>query len=114
MYFRGINMLKNEGSSPEMIKLYQEFLREWGGMDLNDQLAKMDIDAHPVYDLDEQLALFNSAEGESKAAAYQRMLAEFFAGLQKLTPKELEKVNSSGYVTDKFLKLVEKPVPAYK
>lgn len=114
MYFRGLNMLKKEGSNPEMVKLYQEFLQEWGGMDLNDQLAKMDIDAHPVYDLDEQLALFDSAGGESQAAVYQRMLAEFFAGLQKLTPENLEKVNSSGYVTDKFLKMVEKPVPAYK
>ncbi len=114
MYMRGINMLKKEGSNPEMVKLYQEFLREWGGMDLNDQMAKMDIDAHPVYDLDEQIALFNGDGKESQAASYQRMLAEFFAGLQKLTPKELNKVTTSGYVTDKFLKLVKKPIADYK
>lgn len=114
MYFRGINMLKQEGSSPEIVKLYQEFLREWGGMDLNDELAKKDIDAHPVYTLEEQLALFDNTAGESKSAAYQRMLAEFFAGLQKLTPAELEKVKSSGYVTDKYMKLIDSPIASYK
>lgn len=114
MYFRGINMLKAEGSSPMMIKLYKEFMMDWAGMEFTDKMAKTDIDQHPVFTLEEQLKLFDVSKPESQAAEWQRLIAEFFSSQGKLKPEELKKVETSGYVTDKFLKMVRTPIPDYK
>ncbi len=114
MYLRGVNMLQKEGTSPEMVKLYQEFLKDYCGLELSAQMAKTDLMAHPVYNLEEQLKLFDGSKGPSQAAVWQGMLAEFFASMGKLKPGELQKVSTSGYVTDKFLKQVKTPIPSYK
>lgn len=118
IFLRGVNMLKKEGSSPEMVKLYRKFYQEWAGMELTPEMAKKDIDMHPVWDLDEQLVLFDKSKGqnpgESESERWQRLIAEFFAGQGKIKPAELKKVNEMGYITDKFLKMVETPIPDYK
>lgn len=111
VYLRGVNYLKAHGSSPEVVKLYQKFMKDWGGQEMSEENCKKDIDMHPVWNLDEQLELFNTAKGESTAAKWQRMIAEFFTAQGRFKPEELEKVNKSGYVTDKFLKMVKTPIP---
>ncbi len=113
IYLRGVNMLREEGSSERLVKLYQKFYQEWAGMELTDAMAKKDIDKHPVWTLPEQLELFDASKGESTAARWQRLIAEFFSGQGKLTADELKKVNASGYVTDKYLKMVGE-VPSWK
>jgi NitT/TauT family transport system substrate-binding protein/sulfonate transport system substrate-binding protein len=39
------------------------------------------------------------------------MIAEFFTAQGRFKPEELDKINKSGYVTDKFLKMVKTPIP---
>ena len=41
-------------------------------------------------------------------------VAEFFAGVGRITPDELKVVKDGSYATDKFLKLVKQPIPDYK
>lgn len=114
VYLRGVNYLKAHGSSPEVVKLYQKFMKDWCGQEMSEANCKKDIDTHPVWDLQEQLALFDTSKGESTAAKWQRMIAEFFTAQGRFKPEELDKINKSGYVTDKFLKLVKTPVPTDK
>lgn len=111
VYLRGVNYQRKHGSHPEVVKLYQKFMKDWGGMDMSAEMAKKDIDDHPVWTLEEQLKLLDASKGESTAAMWQRLIAEFFTAQGRFKPEELEKVNKMGYVTDKFLKLVKTPIP---
>ena len=108
IYMRGVDVLKKEGSSPRLVKLYKQFYQEWAGMELTDKMAKKDIDMHPVWSLDEQLALLDSSKGESTAARWQRLIAEFFAAQGKITPAELKKLTDGGFmINDKFMKMIK-------
>ncbi|MEW6263077.1 MAG: ABC transporter substrate-binding protein [Thermodesulfobacteriota bacterium] len=111
IYLRGVNYVRKHGSGPQVVKLYQKFMKDWGGMEMNEAMCKLDIDNHPVWTLEENLKLFDSSKGESTAAKWQRLIAEFFTTQGRFKPDEFEKVNKMGYVTDKFLKMVKTPIP---
>jgi ABC-type nitrate/sulfonate/bicarbonate transport system substrate-binding protein len=115
IYLRAVNMMQAEGSSPEIVKEYQKFFQEWAGMEYTAEQAKQDIDFHPVWNLEEQLKLFDGSQGPSQSAIWQKKIAEFFAAQGKYTEDDLKKLEEMNYgVTDKFLKLVETPIPGYK
>ncbi len=114
VFLRGVNYLKANGSSPEVVALYQTFMKDWGGIEMSDADAKKDIDMHPVWNLEEQLALLDSSKGQSAIDASQRKIAEFFTAQGRFKPAEMEQVNKSGYITDKFLKQVKTPIPTDK
>jgi len=89
--------------------------KEWAGMEYSYEDAKKDIEMHPVWKLEEQLKMFATAAGESKAQQYERMIAELLLHANgRLKDQELAKVKDGKWVTDKFLKMVETPIPAYK
>jgi ABC-type nitrate/sulfonate/bicarbonate transport system substrate-binding protein len=111
VYLRGVNWYRKNGPTPEMVKLYQKFMKDWGGENMSEAECKMDLEYNPVWTLEEQLQFFDASKGESTAARWQRQVAEFFTEQGRFKPAELEKVNKLGYVTDKFLKLVKTPVP---
>ena len=113
IYMRAIDMMKNE----PMDKLLPEYLRfyvDWAGTDYSKDLAEMDLKNHPVFNLEEQLQMFDASEGPSQAQSWQGDLAQFFAAIGRISQDELKKVESSSYVTDKFLKLIKTPLPSYK
>ena len=110
---RAIDMMKNE----PMDKLLPEYLRlyvDWAGTDYSKDLAEMDLKNHPVFNLEEQLQMFDASEGPSQAQSWQGDLAQFFAAIGRISQDELKKVENSSYVTDKFLKLIKTPLPSYK
>lgn len=112
-YMRGLHMLKNE--PPEnLVPLYRRFFLEWAGQQYTPEVALKDIKTHPVFDYQEQLKLLDSSKGMSEAQQWQQYLAGFFTKLGRLTPAEFEQVKNAEYVTDRFLKMVKQPVPAYK
>lgn len=112
--FRGINKLKDEGATPENVKLFQRMYKEWAGMEYTADAAKKDIESHPIWKLEEQLKIFDASKKESEAQRWERMLAEFLHANGRLKDAEFEKVKKVDWVTDKFLKLVKTPIPAYK
>ena len=77
-------------------------------------MAALDIKTHPVFNLEEQLALFDDSKGQSKAATWMADIAAFFAGVGRITPDELKVVKDGAYASGKFLKLVKRPIPDYK
>lgn len=112
--FRGIHKLADEGATPENVKLYQRMYKEWAGMEYTYEQAKKDIEMHPVYKYEEQLKLFDTSKGESEVQRWERLIAEFLYKNGRLTKEEYDKVKTGWWITDKFLKMVEQPIPSYK
>ena len=113
IYLRAANMLQKEtpeSLAPEYCRFFQEFV----GKSFTPEMAALDIKTHPVFNLEEQLALFDGSKGQSKAAKWMADIAEFFASVGRITPDELKVVKDGSYATDKFLKLVKQPIPDYK
>ena len=104
VYFKGIDLIRKDGTAlaPE----YKKFLA-WAGLKMTEEEAKMDLDMHPVFTLDEQIQMFDSSKGESQVQAWQKDLVKFFTELGKIKPEEGEKLQSGFYITDKFLKLAK-------
>lgn len=113
LYLRAVNMLQKEPLE-SLVPEYQRFFLEWAGKQYSPQLSLTDLKTHPVYNLEEQLALFNTAKGMSTAQKWQGDIARFFATVGSINPDELKKVEEGKYATDKYLKLVKTPIPAYK
>jgi len=106
IYFQGIDKMKKEKTN--LAEPYKNFLKDWGGMDISMEDAKMDIEKHPVYDLKEQLAMFDNSNGPSQMDKTMTGIADFFSAQGKFTPEEKEKVMKSGFINDKFLKMLAK------
>ena len=113
VYMRAMNMLQNEPLE-SLVPEYRRFFLEWAGRDYNDDLALLDLQTHPVFNLDEQLAMFDASKGQSKAQYAQSEMARFFAEIGSINKDELKRVEDGSYATDKFLKLIKKPIPSYK
>ena len=103
VFFRGIDLQRKEGT--KLVPEYSRFLK-WAGLNMAEDEAKMDIEMHSVFTLEEQLKMFDASKGESQVQAWQKDLVKFFTALGKLKPAEGEKLQNGFYITDKFLKLV--------
>ena len=111
VYLRGVNFIQKHGSSPQVVELYQKFMKDWGGMNMTPEMCKLDIDTHPVWNLKEQLELLDASKGQVTAHRWQQLIAEFFTTQGRITPDELAQVSKKTYVTDKFMKMVKTPIP---
>jgi ABC-type nitrate/sulfonate/bicarbonate transport system substrate-binding protein len=109
VYLRGINAIKKEGD--KLLADYKRFYKDWAGMEMTDDMAKMDLVMHPVFAYDEQIKLFDPAKGKSQVEEWQLAILEFFTEQGRFKPEEKEKVLKTQYITDKFLKQVKQPVP---
>ena len=54
-----------------------------------------DLKTHPVYNLEEQLALFDTSKGMSTAQKWQSDIAKFFASVGSINKDELKKVETA-------------------
>ena len=113
VYMRAMNMLQNEPLE-SLVPEYRRFFLEWAGRDYPADLALLDLQTHPVFNLDEQIAMFDASKGQSKAQYAQSEMARFFAEIGSINKDELKRVEDGSYATDKFLKLIKKPIPSYK
>lgn len=105
VYFQGIDRMKKEGKN--QADSYRKFLKDWAGMDMTKEDVILDIEKHPVFDLKQQLAMFDSSKGKSEVDNWMVGIANFFTEQGRFKPEESEKALKSGFVTDKFLKLVK-------
>jgi NitT/TauT family transport system substrate-binding protein/sulfonate transport system substrate-binding protein len=112
--FRSINKLKEEGATPENIQLYQRMYKEFAGMEYTPDQAKKDIQSHPVYTLQDQLKMFDTAKGQSEVQRWEFLIADFLNANGRLKDAELAKVKSMNWVNGSYLKMVKTPVPSYK
>ena len=112
-YLRAVNMIKAEKyTSPKLIKAYLRFWTEWAGYDMAADMAKMDMEFHPVYDINEQLAIFDASKGACQMQQWEEQILEFFVSQGRFTKDEAEKLKKTSYVTDKFLKMTAESIKA--
>lgn len=91
VYMRAMNMLQNEPLE-SLVPEYRRFFLEWAGRDYPADLALLDLQTHPVFNLDEQLAMFDASKGQSKAQYAQSEMARFFAEIGSINKDELKRV----------------------
>jgi len=103
MYFDQVDRQKKELHA--QAAQYQKFLKDWAGIELNKEMIDMDIDLHPMYDLKRNLEVFDASKGKSQAYVWMDDLSTFFTDNKRFTAQEREKVMSTPFITDKFLKL---------
>lgn len=105
VYLRGIAAIR-QTSAEELLPEYQRFYRQFSRRNYSDALALQDLKKHPVFLLEEQLALFSESSGPSQAQQWQAGVAAFFSALGRITPEEARKVGSGSYATGKYLRLL--------
>ena len=113
VYLRGVEHLRT-ASIDDLIPEYQRFFFDWAGKTYSKELARLDLESHPAWDIKGQLTLFDASKGMSTVQQWQADTARFFASIGSITPDELKKVENGAYATDKYLKLVKTPIPSYK
>lgn len=113
IYLRSANMIQNE-KPEDLVAEYKRFYLEWAGKDYTDSVALLELVRHPVFNLAEQLAMFDDSKGQSQAQRWQEESASFLLKAGRITAKDMEKLKDGKYVTNRFLKMVTNPLPDYK
>ncbi|MCE5334240.1 MAG: ABC transporter substrate-binding protein [Desulfobacteraceae bacterium] len=111
VYFRGIDMMKNTPVE-KLVPEYQKFMLDFCGLEMSESMCKMDIENHPVFDLREQLKVFDASKGASTVEGWQKGILEFFTAQKKLKEEDANKVvgpdGRLNFITDKYLKMLAK------
>jgi ABC-type nitrate/sulfonate/bicarbonate transport system substrate-binding protein len=82
---------------------YQKAFYEQGGVNLPDKFIEQDYDTRPIYDLSEQLKLFDRRGGPSTADQVHTALAEYLHSTGTIATIP----NPNDYITDQFLKRIQ-------
>jgi hypothetical protein len=78
---------------------------------MSPEVAKLELELRPMFTYEEQLDDLKGSPFNSKADKWQESLANFFTSVGKFKPEEKEKVQKTPYITDKYLKMVQLPIP---
>lgn len=113
VYMRGVRMLREEPMET-LLPVYKQFMTDWCGATLSDELMAQSIKDSPVLAYEEQLALFNADKGMSKAQDWLTEFAKFFVETKRITQADLDSIKGMPFATDAFLKKVQLPIPDYK
>ncbi|MFQ9867804.1 MAG: hypothetical protein ACLRWP_13065 [Bilophila wadsworthia] len=79
VYLRGVEHLRTT-SVDDLIPEYQRFFFDWAGKTYSKELARMDLESTPAWDIKGQLALFDTSKGMSTVQQWQAT-AQFFASI---------------------------------
>jgi hypothetical protein len=82
-------------------------MKDWCGLDMTDEMCKMDLEMHPVFNQAEQLKMF----ADGVPGAWEMGVLNFFTEQGKLKKEDADKVLKDGkisFVNDKFLQMLKK------
>ena len=80
MYLRVITFMR-ETPVETLVPDYVRFYEEWTGRKLTSEIAAKDLANHAVFNLEEQLALFDDAQGKSKLQNWLTDIAAFYESI---------------------------------
>lgn len=106
VYMRAVDFMKKMDPK-DLVKQYQEFYLEFVGKEYNAQQALLDLETHPLINIDEQLALFDDSKGPSPAQLHQADIALFFSSVGRISQQEASKVSDGKYATNRYLKMLK-------
>ena len=78
VYMRAVDLMKNTPPK-QFVEEYQKFYLEFVGKEYNSNQALLDLETHPLSNIDEQLAIFDDSKGPSQAQLHQSDIAAFFS-----------------------------------
>lgn len=111
MYFRAVSLLRE--TAPEVLAPeYIRFHKEWSGRELSIETAVQDLKNHPVFLLEEQLALFDTGQSKSRLQNWLLEIANFFAATGSIRAEDMPRLQRMNAVTDVFLKAIRFPEKA--
>ncbi|MBI5581562.1 MAG: ABC transporter substrate-binding protein [Deltaproteobacteria bacterium] len=106
VYFRGIDMLKSTPTA-QLVPMYKKFMKDFCGLEMTDEMCKMDLESHPVFNLQEQIKMFSGKP--SVPEAWELGVLDFFTSQGKLKKEDAAKVMGAdgrlNFITDKYLKM---------
>lgn len=106
IYLQKANELKE--NEKDLVTAYQQFNKDWGAQEFSDSFAINDMEKHVVYNLEEELALFDKSSGTSHVEEVLTGIINFFAEQGKFTPEEQEQLLKFEFINDEFLKALAK------
>ena len=98
-----IDVLQKE-SLENLAVEYQRFYLEWAGKNYSKAICLADLKAHRVYNLNEQLMLFDTCSGESQVHKWQADIVGFLNRPGASEHIDLQSINTNA--TDTFLKML--------
>lgn len=108
IYFRGIEMLRNTPVD-QLVPDYKEFMKDFGGLELTDEMCRVDLENHPVFSLRDQLQMMSGSP--SVVEAWELGILEFLTGQGKLKEEDSDRIFKDGrlnFITDRYLKMIDK------
>lgn len=115
VHFRVAKMMREEGLSPRIVELHRQYMNEFCGLRMTAEESKRDLELHPRWTYEESLDVMTRKNGgRSMAEQWQDSIMHFFVGIGRFSKKDEEKLRSGDNVTDKFMKLVELPLPDWR
>ncbi len=114
VWFRTSNMIREEGLSDRIVKEYQQYMNEFSGIKMTPAEAKKDLEIHPRWSYEYTMTLIDNSKGESIAEKWQYDVGDFFAKIGRFTPQEIEKYKNAKVNNNKFMEMVQLPIPDWK
>ena len=100
---RTVDVLQ-KGLTDEVVSEYQRFYLEWAGKEYSKELCLADLKAHTVYNLNEQLVLFDTCRGSSMIEKWQADIVSFLNRPGSDSPVDPAAIKNNA--TDRYLKLL--------
>lgn len=107
MYMRVVKVLQ-ETPAETLAPDYARFYEEWTKRKMPVEQAARDLKTHPVFNIEEQLALFDTSNGRSQLQNWLLNIADFYTGVGAIRPSERQRLERLNEVTDVYLKAVRK------
>ena len=106
LYFQEIDRYQNELKTDKaaLVPKVRKVFKDWGGMDMTDEMVGMMLDTYKMYDLKQNLQMLDDSKGKSEAFQMMKSVADFFTENKRFAPEQREQVLNTDFITSKFLK----------
>ena len=106
LYFQEIDRYQNELKTDKaaLVPKVRKVFKDWGGMDMTDEMVSMMLETYKMYDLKQNLQMLDDSKGKSEAFLMMKSVADFFTENKRFTPEQREQVLNTDFITAKFLK----------
>ncbi len=101
VYLRVVDAMHKEGLEA-FTHDYIRFNKSWASRLMTNEEALQDLKAHPVFALDQQVALFDPKAGDLRN--WLRGVTAFYGRIGELSQEDIVNLNEFGYLNDSFLK----------